>query len=124
MINNSIPNENQLRLINSLQKSFSQLPQNLKNETPTINKYNLSSRGSFEDNQKMINAYICPCGNRMNTTSHSTKTMENNTALDTYQLTCKGCGDHEEISFIMMRKNLQRTFQKPQKRPSFYDYSY
>ena len=104
------PSEAQVQLIASLKTIMKNYQDEIKlNLTSNTIKTNYrSSRGSIIDNLKMVQQYICSCGRKNNSFSHSTITDSDGSALDNYHLNCQ-CGDQEKISFIMMKNALRGT---------------
>lgn len=102
-----IPSEAQINLIESLQSAF----EGLKAEKSQLlqKKVNVQyscGRGSIIDNLKLVRHYICECGGSTRATQHTTSIDNSGSALDTYHLNCKLCGNEEKISFIMMKRAL------------------
>ncbi|MHA2250815.1 MAG: hypothetical protein ACXAD7_10645 [Candidatus Kariarchaeaceae archaeon] len=102
-----VPSEAQIQLIASLNTIMNNYQEERKLKiTSTIKTHYRSSRGSIIDNLKMVQQYVCSCGRKNSSFSHSTITDSDGSALDNYHLNCQ-CGDQEKISFIMMKNALQ-----------------
>ena len=118
-----VPTADQEKLIQSLQSKF------LRDEIPHPNTHasmivrDQSSLGTISDNLRFISQYVCSCGNKTETVTHSTQCIGEN-AIDSYQLNCINCGKEEKVNFHMLREALKEDTSKPKynKRSTLYPY--